>query len=218
VPSSTVSPARTRRMIISAICRPFPTAPAWWELLLVTRSFLLGSASTGSHPACAAGVVGRVLIHVALGDLTLGRMAVTVSREGKRSIEQVMRKSQLCLRAVVAVWCIYFLVFGALVTATVVSRGVFVENVLGRMFITLLLGCICSTLLLVAFLGGNPSSGIEGAPGSESSPPSQGGAPPRPPFAGKPVPVKPSPRHHLIAAKDLPPSEKTHCFPKDQAA
>jgi hypothetical protein len=33
--------------------------------------------------------------------------------------------------------------------------------------------------------------------------------------AGKPVPVRPAPTHHLAAAKDLPPSEKTHFLPKD---
>jgi hypothetical protein len=33
--------------------------------------------------------------------------------------------------------------------------------------------------------------------------------------AGKPVPVSPAPTHHLQAAKDLPPSEKTHSLPKD---
>ena|SRR5690348_1135231 len=33
--------------------------------------------------------------------------------------------------------------------------------------------------------------------------------------AGKPVPVGPRPRHHLVAAKDLPPSDKTHSYPHD---
>ena len=33
--------------------------------------------------------------------------------------------------------------------------------------------------------------------------------------AGKPVPVGPNPRHHLVAAKELPPSDKTHSFPRD---
>jgi hypothetical protein len=33
--------------------------------------------------------------------------------------------------------------------------------------------------------------------------------------AGVPVPVRPSPTHHLIAAKELPPSDKTHSFPRD---
>jgi hypothetical protein len=33
--------------------------------------------------------------------------------------------------------------------------------------------------------------------------------------AGMPVPVGPHPKHHLIAAKDLPPSDKTHSFPHD---
>jgi hypothetical protein len=33
--------------------------------------------------------------------------------------------------------------------------------------------------------------------------------------AGKPVPVAPAPRHHLVAAKDLPPSERTHSLAKD---
>ncbi len=33
--------------------------------------------------------------------------------------------------------------------------------------------------------------------------------------AGKPVPSGPVPPHHLVAAKDLPPSDNTHCFAKD---
>ena len=33
--------------------------------------------------------------------------------------------------------------------------------------------------------------------------------------AGKPVPVGPNPTHHLVAAKELPPSDKTHSFPHD---
>ncbi len=33
--------------------------------------------------------------------------------------------------------------------------------------------------------------------------------------AGKPVPLRPSPIHHLVAAKDLPPSDKTHSLPMD---
>jgi hypothetical protein len=33
--------------------------------------------------------------------------------------------------------------------------------------------------------------------------------------AGKPVPFSPAPTHHLQAAKDLPPSDKTHSLPKD---
>ena len=33
--------------------------------------------------------------------------------------------------------------------------------------------------------------------------------------AGKPVPVRPAPTHHLVAAKELPPSERTHLLPQD---
>ena len=33
--------------------------------------------------------------------------------------------------------------------------------------------------------------------------------------AGKPVPVHPSPTHHLVAAKETPPSDKTHSWPVD---
>jgi hypothetical protein len=33
--------------------------------------------------------------------------------------------------------------------------------------------------------------------------------------AGKPVPRKPSPTHHLAAAKALPPSDTTDSLPKD---
>jgi len=31
----------------------------------------------------------------------------------------------------------------------------------------------------------------------------------------KPVPVGPAPTHHLVGAKELPPSDKTHLYPKD---
>ena len=33
--------------------------------------------------------------------------------------------------------------------------------------------------------------------------------------AGKPVPVRPAPTHHLAAAKDLPPSKRTHLLLQD---
>jgi len=33
--------------------------------------------------------------------------------------------------------------------------------------------------------------------------------------AGKPVPVAPAPRHHLVAAKGLPPSDRTHLLLRD---
>lgn len=33
--------------------------------------------------------------------------------------------------------------------------------------------------------------------------------------AGKPVTVGPKSPHHLIAAKDLPPADKTHSYPHD---
>jgi hypothetical protein len=36
-----------------------------------------------------------------------------------------------------------------------------------------------------------------------------------PPYAGKPSPLMPSPTHHLMAAKALPPSDETFLFPKD---
>ena len=32
---------------------------------------------------------------------------------------------------------------------------------------------------------------------------------------GKPVPVRPAPTHHLVAALALPPSDKTHLYPHD---
>ena len=53
-----------------------------------------------------------------------------------------------------------------------------------------------------------------GSGGGQAAPPS-GSSAPRPPDAGKPVPLKPSPTHHLVAAKDLPPSDITHSLPKD---
>jgi hypothetical protein len=37
----------------------------------------------------------------------------------------------------------------------------------------------------------------------------------RPPDAGKPSPLMPSPTHHLAAAKALPPSDETYLFPID---
>ena len=37
----------------------------------------------------------------------------------------------------------------------------------------------------------------------------------RPPDAGKPAPVSPSPTHHLVAAKSLPPGDAVHVFPAD---
>ena len=38
---------------------------------------------------------------------------------------------------------------------------------------------------------------------------------PYPPDAGRPAPLHPSPGHHLVAAKALPPSDRTHLLPKD---
>ena len=34
-------------------------------------------------------------------------------------------------------------------------------------------------------------------------------------FAGCPMPGRPSPPHHLAAARELPPSDRTHTLPKD---
>jgi hypothetical protein len=48
---------------------------------------------------------------------------------------------------------------------------------------------------------------------SRRSPPNDGG--PRGSALGKPVPDDPGPRHHLVAAKALPPSKKTYLFQKD---
>ena len=53
------------------------------------------------------------------------------------------------------------------------------------------------------------------AGGGKAPPSSSTGTKRPPPDAGKPVPVTPSPKHHLVAAKSLPPSDKTHVFPKD---
>jgi len=38
---------------------------------------------------------------------------------------------------------------------------------------------------------------------------------PRSPDAGKPSPLMPSPVHHLVAARGIPPSDKTYLFPAD---
>jgi hypothetical protein len=35
------------------------------------------------------------------------------------------------------------------------------------------------------------------------------------PDAGKPAPLSPSPTHHLVAARSLPPQNTTHLFPAD---
>jgi len=48
---------------------------------------------------------------------------------------------------------------------------------------------------------------------SRRPPPNDGG--PRGPALGRPVPDDRGPRHHLIAAKALPPSKKTYLFQKD---
>lgn len=34
-------------------------------------------------------------------------------------------------------------------------------------------------------------------------------------YAGRTVPVKPSPPHHLVAAKAFPPSDRIHLYPRD---
>jgi hypothetical protein len=38
---------------------------------------------------------------------------------------------------------------------------------------------------------------------------------PRSPDAGKPSPLMPAPVHHLVAARGIPPSDKTYLFPAD---
>lgn len=53
-----------------------------------------------------------------------------------------------------------------------------------------------------------PSDGIPPPPPPDDIPPS-------PPAAGKPAPLIPRPTHHLAAAKELPPSEKTQSYPHD---
>ena len=40
----------------------------------------------------------------------------------------------------------------------------------------------------------------------------RGGENPGLSFAGKPIPVRPMPPHHLVAAKEFPPSEKTESY------
>jgi hypothetical protein len=45
--------------------------------------------------------------------------------------------------------------------------------------------------------------------------PRAGGGSPGQTDAGRPVPVKPGPTHHLVAASALPPADKTRSFPKD---
>ncbi len=37
----------------------------------------------------------------------------------------------------------------------------------------------------------------------------------RPPDAGRAAPLRPSPGHHLVAARALPPSDHTHLLPRD---
>src|SRR6516162_6854439 len=40
----------------------------------------------------------------------------------------------------------------------------------------------------------------------------RGGENPGLSFAGKPVPIRPTPTHHLVAAKEFPPSNKTQSY------
>ena len=37
----------------------------------------------------------------------------------------------------------------------------------------------------------------------------------RPPDSGKPAPLRPSPTHHLVAMRSLPPSDRTHLLAAD---
>lgn len=76
----------------------------------------------------------------------------------------------------------------------------------------LLLTATCLFFWLLLEKKGKPESGSSGGPQTGTSP---GSTPPTPPDAGKPVPVHPRPRHHLVAAKWLPPSDKTDSFPQD---
>ena len=57
---------------------------------------------------------------------------------------------------------------------------------------------VFGTIPLLPRMGGEPGSGGAGMEG-----------------AGKPAPLRPAPTHHWQAAKDLPPSDRTHTFPKD---
>jgi hypothetical protein len=53
----------------------------------------------------------------------------------------------------------------------------------------------------LALGGGSSGGGSSGSPG--------------PPDAGKPSPLSPSETHHLAAAKDVPPLDKSHSLPHD---
>ncbi len=60
------------------------------------------------------------------------------------------------------------------------------------------------------------ASARKGGAGGGAAPPSASSSTKSPPpDAGSPVPVTGSPKHHLVAAKALPPSDKTHVYPKD---
>ena len=108
-----------------------------------------------------------------------------------RSAESITRSNRMCGR---------FFVFLAVFSAALSC----VHFCFGRWGLGLLaLPCV----LFFGSIGWLVLSGTVRIPG--------GGGSRGMPEAGKPVPLRPTPTHHLVAAKDLPPSDKTHSLPRD---
>ena len=121
-----------------------------------------------------------------------------------------------CFKLVVAAaWCLSAYMLCLPSTAMAFQRGGYdVDVALNGMFGVLLFSASLFAACCILLSQRRHSARLGGSGGSQASPPSAGSKPP-PPDAGKPVPLKPRPSHHLVAAKDLPPLDKTHCFPKD---
>src|SRR5579862_631951 len=125
-------------------------------------------------------------------------------------------KRSSCFKLVVAVaWCLSAFVLCVPSTAMAFQKGGYdVDVALNCMLGVLLFGASLFAACYILLSQRRHSARLGGSGGGQAAPPSAGSKPP-PPDAGKPVPLKPCPSHHLVAAKALPPSDKTHCFPKD---
>ena len=121
-----------------------------------------------------------------------------------------------CFKSVfAAAWCLSACMLCVPSTAMAFQKGgsdidIALNGMLGVLLFSASLFAACCILFSQRRHSARPG----GSGGGEAAPPPAGSKPP-PPDAGKPVPLKPCPSHHLVAAKDLPPSDKTHCFPKD---
>jgi hypothetical protein len=108
-----------------------------------------------------------------------------------RTAEQIIRSQRLCG------WFFVFLGVVSLVLAPISFwQGHWIEGSI------LLFGVLfCIIVGRLAIIGALRRPGFGGGPYEFD--------------IGMPIPVKPSPTHHLQTAKDLPPSEKTNILPKD---